>query len=235
MVSSKGGKQMSRNFYKKSLAIMLILLLVALLAACSEESPAQTNNEIPNLARLNLANCAAGAGSGVLPGGVLTPNRTVPVPTGYRIFVSNIYPYAIAHPDGWTVRENQVAGNLKSDLIVAEYKDNSRAFVYVLSEKLDNPAIDSKAYFDSKMKELTATQKNLTFEQQVERKVAGSTAYTISFNAAQPNQTQSLQVAFVAQERGWVVTYSASPDLGQKYCGAFTQLLDTFTVTNLSK
>ncbi|NWJ48126.1 MAG: hypothetical protein HXX08_19900 [Chloroflexi bacterium] len=182
--------------------------------------------------RLNLTNCLS---SNVSTDGSLTPNKTVPVPQGFRIFVSNTYPYALSYPDNWTIRENQAAGNLKSDLIVADYKDNSRAFMFVLSEKLDNPATDSKAYFDSKLKEVTATQKSLPIDQQGERAVAGNTAYVISFNASQPTQTQSIQITFVSQGRGWVISYSASPDLGQKYCGQFVQILDTFTLTNLSK
>ena len=128
-----------------------------------------------------------------------------------------------------------MAGNIKTDLIVAEYKDNSRAFMFVLSEKLDNPNTDSQTYFESKLKELNTTQKFLSIEKQGERALAGNTAYIISFNASQPIQIQSIQMTFVSQGRGWVISYSASPDLGQKYCGQFVQILDTVTLTNLSK
>lgn len=220
----------SRVFGK--ILFVLLLTLIILLTACSEETSSQNSEEIASLPRLNLTNCVS---SNVSAKGSLTPNKTVPLPQGFRIFVSNIYPYALSYPDNWTIRENQSAGNLKSDLIVAEYKDNSRAFMFVLSEKLDNPNTDSAAYFDSKLKELNATQKSLPIDQQGERIVADNPAYVISFNVSQPIQTQSIQITFVSQGRGWVISYSSSPDLGQKYCGQFVQILDTFALTNLSK
>jgi hypothetical protein len=218
-----------RNIIKGGIFAFLVLVFSLFLVACSEEAPLQNSTAIANLPRLNLANCVSS--EGLTGEGVANPNKTVPVPVGYRIFVSNVYPYALSHPDSWTIRENQVAGNLKSDLIVAEYKDNSRAFAFVLSEKLENSTTDSKTYYDAKYKELTANQKTLTVEQQGQRLVSGVTAYVISYNASQPTQTQSIQVTFASQGRGWVISYSASPDLGQKYCGQFARILDTFTLT----
>jgi hypothetical protein len=221
----------------KPTTLILFLIMSLLLVACSEESPSTGANstQVAGLARLNLAECAASVPTVANSATSDSGGKAVPVPTGFRIFVSNVYPYALAHPESWTVRDNQVAGNLKSDLIVAERTDKTTGFMYVLSEKLDNATTDSKTYFDGKLKELNATQKGLVFEQQGERQVAGSTAYVLSFNAGQPYLVQQLQITFVAQGRGWVVSYSATPDVSKKYCGQFSQILDTFTLTNLSK
>jgi len=233
----KGARGLGLNSLLVTRYSLLLIILSLLLVACSEESPntGANSTQVAGLARLNLAECA---GSVPVVASTATSDsggKAVPVPTGFQLFVSNVYPYGLAHPENWTVRDNQVAGNLKSDLIVAERNDKTTAFMYVLSEKLENTATDSKTYFDGKFKELNATQKGLVFEQQGERQVAGNAAYVLSFNAGQPYLVQQLQIAFVAQGRGWVVSYSATPDVSKKYCGQFSQILDTFTLTNLSK
>ncbi len=231
------GRQRSRLAATCRLATTTLLLVILALglAACSEE----TNNnkaastEIANLPRLSLQNCTPPPQGGVATA-TAASGKNVPVPAGFRIFVSSVYPYALSYPDSWNVRDNQTAGNLKSDLLVAEKTDKTSAFVYILSEKLENASQDSKGYFDNKLKEFTATQKGLAYDLLAERQIAGNPAYSIAFNASQPYQVQQVQVTFAAQGRGWVISYSATPDVAQKYCGQFVQILDTFTLTSLA-
>lgn len=223
---------------KKYSVGILILLLAGLLVACGDQTPAgNSSTPVANLPRLNLQNCAiqaAAAPPRASAAAAPTPEpgkERVPVPAGFRLFVSSLYPYALAYPDNWVSRENQAAGNLKSDLFVGERSDKGTAFAFVLSEKLDNPAIDTKVYLDSKIKEAKANTENLQFDQQADRVIAGQTANVVAFNYEKPYQVQQVQVIFVAEGRGWVITYSASPNLGQQFCGGFSQILDTFTLT----
>jgi len=235
---------------KLNLASLGVLTSLMLLMACGDTTATPTGvagqvlvNNTP-LAPLSLANCASAAISATPAGKgpAATPNPNggvrVEVPAGYRLFASSTFPYALAHPESWQVREAQAQGNLKGDLLIGEKTDSSVAAITIISEKLNDPNQDSNSYFQVKLKEITAGQ-NLAYEKQTERNVGGATAYGLAYNTPSgqpfPYPVQSLQMAFTAAGRGWVVSFTVTPTQAGQYCAAFSKILDSWTFTGLVK
>jgi hypothetical protein len=214
--------------------ISLFLLTLALTACGGNQTPAPySGTPIANLPRLNLQKCTASAAStAVTPQSEPANAATlrVPVPGGFRLFISNVYPYGLAYPDTWVLRDNQTVGNLTSDLFVGERTENGTAFAFVLSEKLEKPT-DLKTYLDLKLREARANSEGIEIEQQGDRTVAGQPTKIVAFNYEKPYQVQQIQAVFITPERGWVISYSATPNLGERFCGDFSRILDTFTLT----
>jgi hypothetical protein len=196
------------------------------------------------IAPLSLNSCAAIAASATPAGQSSNPatasgGTRVEVPAGFRLFTSNTFPYAVAIPENWQIREGQTQGNLKADLLIGEKTDNTVAAVTIISEKLTDPNQDSNSYFQAKLKELGPGQ-NFVYEKQPDRSIGGvTTAYTISYNSPSGQTfrypTQALQVTFTAVGRGWVVSYTATPAQANQYCGAFSKMLDSWQFTGLVK
>ena len=239
---------MFRNYWSK-VGLGLLMAISLGLAACGDNTATPAGspgvivvNNTP-LAALSLANCDSSAASATPAGkaGNVTPGASgvrVEIPPGYRLFTSNTFPYALALPESWQIREGQSQGNIKGDLLLGEKTDNTVAAVTVISEKLADPNQDSNNYFQAKLKEITAGQ-NVLYEKQAERKVGGATAYSISYNSAGgqpfPYPAQSLQVIFTAAGRGWVVSFTTTPAQANQYCAAFSKMLDSWTFTGLVK
>lgn len=241
---------MFRNTAKRVVAGLTLLGLSLVLLACGDNTatPAASPgvlivNNTP-VAPLSLANCATAAASATPAGKAGTPasnpsgGTRVEIPPGYRLFTSNTFPYAIALPENWQVREGQTQGNLKGDLLIGEKTDSTVAAVTVVSEKLNDPNQDGNSYFQAKLKEISAGQ-NFTYEKQTERSVGGATAYGIAYNNPSgqpfPYPVQSLQLIFTAAGRGWAVSYTATPAQAGQYCAAFSKILDSWTFTGLVK
>lgn len=221
----------------------LTFILVLLLTACGTDTTEDPPGNLPDT-KLNLADCSKTAATSFTTAATVAPNALSPAtvtstgtkinpPPGTHIYISNTFPYALALPDGWEVKEGQSQGNIKGDLFIVKKGDNSGSFVTVIAE--DQTAQEtSQSFFDRKYKEATAVSK-LDFEKQPERTVGGSTAYVLAFNTpAGQNFTypvQSIQLLFVGQGRGWGVTFTASPNQATQYCPLFARMLDSFTFT----
>jgi hypothetical protein len=226
------------------------LLLTLALVACGDNTataPVSPGVVVVNntpIAPLSLNSCARAAASATPAGNGPTPTSgssglRVEVPPGYRLFTSGTFPYAVAYPESWQQpRENQTQGNVKGDLFIGEKTDNTVAAVTVISEKLGDSNQDSKAYFQAKLKEITAGQ-TLTYETQPERNLDGATAYGIAYNSpgGQPFQypVQTLQLVFTAAQRGWIVSFTTTPAQAGQYCAAFSKMLDSWKFTGLVK
>jgi hypothetical protein len=227
----------------------LLLWICLLLAACGDNTatPAVSPgivlvNNTP-IAPLSLTTCSQAAVNAT-PAGKVTPTSNpsnglrVKIPPGYRPFTSSTFPYALAYPENWSVRENQTQGNIKGDLLIGEKTNNTVAAITVVSEKLTEPNQDSNSYFQAKLKEISAGQ-NLVYEKQVERNVGGTTASGIAYNTPDsqpfPYPVQTLQLTFTAAARGWVVSFTATPAQSNQYCAAFVKILDSWAFTGLVK
>ncbi len=226
---------------------LLLLALSLTLAACGDptKTPAASPgvvlvNNTP-LAALNLANCGLNSTTSASPAvvSVASDGKTrVEVPPGYKLFLSSTYPYALAYPENWQVRENQAQGNVKGDLLIGEKTDTTIAAITVISEKLTDPNQDSNSYFQGKLKEIIAGQ-NLVYEKQTERNLGGSTAYGIAYNSPAgqpfPYPVQSVQLVTTALGRGYVISFTVTPPQTAQYCAAFSKILDSWTFTGLVK
>lgn len=217
----------------------LTLLLALFLSACGSETTTDPPGNLPDT-RLNLADCSktaaatfTTAASATTPATVSANGVRINPPPGTHIFISSTFPYALALPDGWDVKEGQSQGNIKGDLFIVKKGDNSGAYVTVISEEQTSQET-GQAFFDRKYKEATAVSK-LEFEKQPERMVGGVTAYVLAFNTPAGQNfaypVQSLQLLFVGQNRGWGVTFTASPNQAAQYCPLFARMLDSFTFT----
>lgn len=221
----------------------ILLVCTLLLAACGDETaPDEQPGTLP-ATRLNLADCSQQAANltpksgAALPATVANSSVKVDLQPGTKLFISNTFPYALALPDGWDVRENQTQGNIKADLFVIKKPTTSVAGFTVISEKLtDNTS--SQSFFDAKMKEFTAYQK-VEYEQQAQKTIGGVPAFVISYNspAGQPfaYPVQIIQLIFTAQNRGWVATFTASPKQAVQYCPLFARTLESWQFTGLIK
>jgi hypothetical protein len=167
------------------------------------------------------------------PATVSANGARIDPPPGTHIFISSTFPYALALPDGWDVKEGQSQGNIKGDLFIVKKGDNSGAYVTVIAED-ETSQETGQAFFDRKYKEATGVSK-LVFEKQPERTVGGVTAYVLAFNTPAGQNfsypVQSIQLLFVGQNRGWGVTFTASPNQAVQYCPLFARMLDSFTFT----
>ncbi len=242
-MSSKKWPGLATAFPGRSL-LLVLLLGTLLLAACGDEVNEEPAGALP-ATRLNLADCrqAAPAASTTKAGAAVpTANSAgagihVDVLPGTRLFLSNTFPYALALPDSWEVKEGQVQSSIKGDLFIIKKGQTSGAYVTVISEKLSGQE-DSKTYFDTKLKEAT-TNRKLDYEQLPDRVMGGSLASVLSFNNP-PGQTfaypvQSIQVLFTGQSRGWSVSFTASPNHAAQYCPYFARMLDSWAFTGLEK
>ncbi len=228
---------------RKWLGLAALFLGVSLvLAACGDESPDDTPGTLPST-RLGLEECSKGAASITAKAGQTAPTPgagpgvRVDLPAGTRLYLSNTFPYALAVPTEWDVKDGQTQQNVKGDLFIIKKGNNSGAYVTIIAEKLSGTE-DSRAYFDTKLKEAVATQK-IEYDRQPERLIGGIQANGLSFNvpSGQPftYPVQTLQMLFTAQGRGWVVTFTASPSFASQYCPYFARMLDSFTFTGLVK
>ena len=227
----------------------LIALMIAMslgLAACGDDNSGDPPGDLP-ATTLSLADCTkAGASLNLTAratGPTATPSASngvrVEVPPGFRLFLSSSQPYAMAVPPEWDIKEHQSQGNIKdADLYIIKKNSNSGAFLTVISDKLKDTSQDSKAFFDSQYKEAQASQK-VKFDQQPSRQVAGTDGYVIAYNSPGGQgltyPTQTVQVLFAAQGRGWVVTFTASPNQALQYCPYVSRALDTWAFTGLIK
>jgi hypothetical protein len=230
-------------FSKKWLGLAALFLGISLLlAACGEETSDDPPGTLP-ATRLSLDACSKAATSITPKAGqvVPTPGNTagvrVELPAGTKLYISNTFPYAVALPAEWDVKDGQVQQNIKGDLFIIKKSNNSGAYVTIIAEKL-NGQEDGKTFFENKVKEATATQK-IEFDRQSERQIAGTTAYGLSYNlqAGQPFSypVQFMQEVFVAQGWGWGISFTASPNYAAQYCPYFARMLDSFTLTGLVK
>lgn len=217
----------------------LTLLLVLLLTACGNDTSEDPPGNLPDT-KLNLADCSKSAGATFTtaanapsPAAVTTAGARIDPPPDTHIFISNTFPYALAMPDGWEVKEGQSQGNIKGDLFIVKKGSTSGAYVTIIAED-QNGQETSQTFFDRKYKEATAVSK-LDFEKQPERTVGGSTAYVLAFNTPAGQNfsypVQSIQLLFVGQGRGWGVTFTASPNQANQFCPLFARMLDSFTFT----
>ncbi|HEX2911399.1 MAG TPA: hypothetical protein VH186_11355 [Chloroflexia bacterium] len=227
---------------KKGLALAMLLLFSLLLAACGEEAPAENPGTLP-ATPLSMQECSSAAAAITAKAGAVTPtpNPTAGVRVDLapetRLFVSNTFPYALAVPESWEVKDGQSQGNLKADLFVIRKGNTSGTHMTVISEKL-NGTMDTQAYFDTKIKEATASGK-FEFQQQPDTRIGDSQARVISFNTP-AGQTfnypaQIIQLIFTGQGRGWVVSFTSSPNNAGQYCPYFARALASWTFTNLQK
>lgn len=224
------------------LLLFTLLLGSSLLVACGDEAPEEQPGALPTT-KLNLAECSKQAASITATAGpvlaTVGPNSGVKVELqpGTKLFISNTFPYALALPESWETRENQTQGNIKADLFVIKKPTTSVAGLTVISEKLAE-GIDNKAFFEAKLKEFTAYQK-IDYETQPEKTIGGVPAYVISYNspAGQPfaYPVQIIQVIFTGQNRGWAVTFTASPKQAAQYCPIFARTLESWQFTGLLK
>lgn len=230
-------------YKQKWLRLASILVVVGwLLAGCGEESAEEAPGQLP-ASRLNLAECSKAAASITARAGVPspTPNPTagvrVELAPGTQLFLSNTFPYALALPDNWEVKDGQVQGNIKGDLFIIRKSNTSGAYVTVIAEKLNGPE-DSKVFYDTKLKEARTVTK-VEYEEQGQRTVGSVPAYVLAFNTPAGQSfaypVQSIQVLFAAQGRGWGVTFTASPNQAGQACAQFARLLDSWTFTGLVK
>ena len=217
-----------------------------LLAACGDDNTGDPPGDLPPTS-LSLADCTTAAAklnlTGPASGPTVTPVATsgprVEVPAGFRLFLSSSQPYALAVPTEWDIKEHQSQGNIKdADLYIIKKNSNSGAFLTVISASLKDATQDSKSFFDSQFKDAQASQK-VKFDQQPNRSVAGTEAFVLAYNSAGGQgltyPTQTVQVLFAAQGRGWVVTFTASPNQAARYCPYFVRTLDTWAFTGLVK
>jgi len=230
-------------FSKKWLGLAALFLGVSLLlAACGEETSDDPPGALPTT-RLSLDACSKAAASITPKAGEVapTPSNTggvrVDLPAGTKLYISNTFPYAVALPSEWDVKDGQTQQNIKGDLFIIKKSNNSGAYVTIIAEKLNHQE-DGKTFFDNKVKEATTTQK-IEFDRQPERQIAGTTAYGLSYNlpTGQPFSypVQFMQEVFVAQGWGWGISFTASPNYAAQYCPYFTLMLDSFTLTGLVK
>jgi hypothetical protein len=222
--------------------LVIMLLGSLLLAACGDEAAEEQPGELPKT-RLSFADCSKQAAAQTPKAGASVPtqppdtNVRVNLTPGTKLFLSNTFPYALALPENWEVRENQVQGNLKADLFVIKKPTTSVAGVTIISEK---PAtdLDSRAWYDTKLKEFKAFNK-YEYEEQTPITIGGVPAYLIAYNspAGQPfaYPVQILQLLFAGQGRGYVMTFTASPNQAAQFCPAFARAAETFTFTGLVK
>jgi hypothetical protein len=216
----------------------LVIIMGLLLAACGTETVDEPPGDLP-ATRLNLADCATAGAALTANAGAARPTTNpasgvrIDPPPGSRIFISNTFPYALAIPEAWEVKEAQSQGNIKGDLFILKKGSTSGAYITVISENQTGQE-DSQAFFERKYKEATAVSK-LEYEKQPERTVAGVPAYTLAFNTPAGQNfaypVQSLQLLFVGQGRGWGVTFTASPNQAAQFCPYFARMLDSFTFT----
>lgn len=216
----------------------LVILLGLLLTACGTESNEDPPGDLPNT-RLNLANCSKDAAALTTKADALKPTADpaagvkIDLPTGTKLFISNTFPYALALPESWETKEGQSQGNIKGDLFIVKKGSTSGAYVTIISEPQTGQE-SSQAFFDRKYKEATAVSK-LEYDRQPERTVGGVTAYVLAFNTPAGQNfsypVQSIQLLFVGQNRGWGVTFTASPNQASQYCPQFARMLDSFTFT----
>jgi hypothetical protein len=218
----------------------LTLLLALFLSACGSDTTVDPPGDLPDT-RLNLEDCGktaaatftTAASTTTSPATVSANGARIDPPPGTHIFISSTFPYALALPDGWDVKEGQSQGNIKGDLFIVKKGDNSGAYVTVIAED-ETSQETGQAFFDRKYKEATGVSK-LVFEKQPERTVGGVTAYVLAFNTPAGQNfsypVQSIQLLFVGQNRGWGVTFTASPNQAVQYCPLFARMLDSFTFT----
>ncbi len=216
----------------------LTLLMALLLTACGTDTSEEPPGNLTD-AKLNLADCSKAAATFTTAANatgaaaVATAGVKIEPPPGTHIYISNTFPYALALPDGWEVKEGQSQGNIKGDLFIVKKGSTSGAYVTIIAEDQTSQET-SQAFFDRKYKEAMAVSK-LDFEKQPERTVGGSTAYVLAFNTPAGQNfsypVQSIQLLFVGQGKGWGVTFTASPNQAVQYCPLFARMLDSFTFT----
>lgn len=217
---------------------VLAILLGLLLAACGTDSSEEPPGELP-ATRLNLADCAKDAAALTAKADAVKPTVNpsagvrIDPPPGTRIYISNTFPYALALPEAWEVKEGQSQGNIKGDLLILKKGSTSGAYITIISETQTGQET-SQTFFERKYKEATAVSK-IEYEKQPERAVAGVPAYVLAFNTPAGQNfsypVQSVQLLFVGQSRGWGVTFTASPNQAVQFCSYFARMLDSFTFT----
>ncbi len=231
-------------FSKKGRLLVAIWLGLSLaLVACGDEVAEEAPGSLPTT-RLSLTECSKAAAAITAKAGQVAPTVNpadsgikVDLPAGTRLFISNTFPYAVALPMEWEVKEGQTQNNIKGDLFILRKGTTSGAYVTIISEKLSSGE-DSKAFFDAKVKEAVATQK-IEYDLQPDRQTGGVSSYGLSYNlgAGQPfaYPVQAMQYLLVAQGRGWSINFTASPNYAAQYCGYFARVLNSFTFTGLVK
>jgi hypothetical protein len=171
----------------------------------------------------------ATAGTAVTTGG-----SRVEIPTGFKLFVSSIYPYALAYPEKWDLQANQSRNDVKGDFFVALNKDSKTVFVTVTGRKLPDGITDLAGFFKTLDKDFAG--QSITYQREADRKVGNADAYVLAFNTDQPGfQVQTLQIIFVAQNQAWNISYNSSYDQPLSYCADFARMLDSFTFSGLIK
>jgi hypothetical protein len=242
MEKAKKSTQFSVNW-----VLVLGLLATLTLAACgdttttpSSETPGRTggSNSLASRPVLQLADCSQLASTTPLatatPGATASTGNRVEVPTGFKLFVSSVYPYALSYPEKWDLQANQSRNDVKGDFFVALNKDNKTVFVTVTGRKLPDGVTDLPGFFKTLDKDFAG--QSITYQREADRKVGNADAYVVAFNTDQPGfQVQTLQIIFVAQNQAWNISYNSSYDQPLSYCADFTRMLDSFTFSGLIK
>lgn len=232
---------------RRSLGLVLILTLTMLLGACGAETATSTGgtalaSKTPGLTAtsqpvLQLADCekqATSVTTTVTPAVAANGGSKVDVPAGFKLFVSSVYPYALAYPATWDLQANQSRNDVKGDFFVASNQNNKLIFATVTGRSLPAGVSDIAGFFKSLEKDFA--EQSVNYQRETDRKVGGANAYVIGFNTDQPGfQAQTVQVIFVAQNQAWNISYNASYHEPLSYCGDFVRMLNSFTFTGGAK
>lgn len=163
------------------------------------------------------------------------PGNDVPLPKGYKLFESEIHPYSIGYPSGWTARPEAIkVGDISADAFVKQRRaqSNADAVVNVISQPLPpGRRITSREYLRLNAESIKRIQ-GATLQNIGEVTVDGEKAYLVAWKykkGAEPGY-DSTQAYWVDGDQGWVATLTTQRGERDKHLPIFKEMLRTMRI-----